>query len=160
MTAPTAEANLRNEALAHGVAGSRLIFAPDMPQDEHLARLQQADLVLDTAPYGAHTTASDALWAGVPVVTLPGATFASRVAGSLLRAVDMPELIARDEEDYFALALALAQNPEALARAKTKLARNRLLAPLFDVGLYTQAIEALFAEMARRHREGLPPAAI
>jgi predicted O-linked N-acetylglucosamine transferase (SPINDLY family) len=160
LAAPAAEANLRNSALAQGVAGSRLIFAPDLPQADHLARLQQADLVLDTAPYGAHTTASDALWAGVPVVTLPGETFASRVAGSLLHSVGMPELIARDEADYFDLALTLAEEPAALARSKAKLAGARLSAPLFDVEAYTRAIEALFATMRLRHRDGLPPAAI
>lgn len=160
LAAPLAEGNLRNIALAQGVAGSRLVFAPDLPQAGHLARLQQADLALDTAPYGAHTTASDALWAGVPIITLPGATFASRVAGSLLHAVGMPELIARDEEDYFDLALTMAEDPAVLARSKAKLANNRLNAPLFDVEAYTRAIEALFATMWLRHRNGLPRTAI
>ncbi|MCI4678587.1 UDP-N-acetylglucosamine-peptide N-acetylglucosaminyltransferase [Rhodoblastus acidophilus] len=160
LAAPSAEGNLRNMALAHGVAGSRLIFAPDVSQADHLARLQQADLALDTAPYGAHTTASDALWAGVPIVTLPGATFASRVAGSLLHAVGMPELIARDEDDFFALALSLAQEPATLAHSKAKLANNRLKEPLFDVEAYTRAIETLFATMWRRFQDGLPPVAI
>lgn len=155
-----AEGNLRNAALEFGIAGSRLIFAPDCPQAEHLVRLQQADLVLDTAPYGAHTTASDALWAGVPVVTQPGATFASRVAGSLLRAIGMPELIAADEADYFNLALALAADPAVSAGIKAKLAGNRLKEPLFDVEAYTRAIETLFTSMWRRFSDGLPPAGI
>lgn len=160
LASDTAEGNLRNAALEYGVAGSRLVFAPDCPQAEHLARLQQADLVLDTAPYGAHTTASDALWAGVPVVTQPGATFASRVAGSLLSAVGMPELIAADDAGYFDLALALASDPAAFARIKAKLSQNRLKEPLFDVDAYTRAIETLFTSMWRRFSDGLPPAGI
>ncbi|HUO54693.1 MAG TPA: UDP-N-acetylglucosamine-peptide N-acetylglucosaminyltransferase [Rhodoblastus sp.] len=160
LAAPWAEGNLRNAARAQGVDGSRLIFAPDMPQADHLARLQRADLAFDTSPYGAHTTASDALWAGVPIITLPGATFASRVAGSLLHAVGMPELIATDEDDYFALAFGLAQDSGALARCKAKLAANRLTEPLFDVEAYTRAIESLFATMWLRYRDGLPRVAI
>ena len=160
LASPTAEGNLRNAALERGVTGSRLIFAPDLPQAQHLARLQQADLVLDTAPYGAHTTASDALWAGVPIVTRPGATFPSRVAGSVLHAAGLPELIVDDEDDYFRLALALAQDTAKLKRTRAKLWRNRLREPLFDIFAYTRAIEALFTEMCRRYRSGLPPAAI
>jgi predicted O-linked N-acetylglucosamine transferase (SPINDLY family) len=160
LASPTAEGNLRNAALEQGVAGSRLIFAPDRSQADHLARLQCADLLLDTAPYGAHTTASDALWAGIPVITLPGVTFASRVAGSLLHAVGMPELIACNAGDYFDVALELAENPEALARAKAKLALNRNTAALFDVPGYTTAIEALFTAMWRRFMNGQGPAQI
>lgn len=158
--APTAEGNLRNEAWRLGVDGKRLVFAPDMSQSDHLARLQLADLVLDTAPYNAHTTASDALWAGVPIVTCSGATFPSRVAGSLLRAVGLPELIAADFDDYFDLAFRLATDPADLAGIKAKLARNRPSAALFDVAGYTRDLEGLFQSMWSRRSAGLPPAFI
>ena len=120
LSSSVAEGNLRNEALRRGICGSRLIFAPDLPQSQHLGRLQLADLVLDTAPYGAHTTASDALWAGVPMVTRPGETFASRVGGSLLSAIKLPELIVDREDDYFDLAHALASNPSSLEKLRRK----------------------------------------
>lgn len=155
-----AEGNLRNEALKRGVDGTRLVFAPDMSQVEHLGRLQLADLVLDTAPYGAHTTASDALWVGTPLVTQPGATFPSRVAGSLLNAIGLPELIVEDEDRYFDVAFALATDPARLGDLRSKLMRNRLSAPLFDVAAYTRALEKLFRTMWDRYRAGSPPAAI
>ncbi|WP_157235110.1 O-linked N-acetylglucosamine transferase, SPINDLY family protein [Methylosinus sp. LW4] len=158
--APMAEGNLRNEAWRRGVNGGRLIFAPDMAQGEHLARLQLADLVLDTAPYNAHTTASDALWAGVPIVTCSGSTFPSRVAGSLLRAVGLTELIAADLDDYFDLAYRLAVDPAHLAELKAKLARNRADAALFDVPAYTRDLEGLYRSMWNRRSAGLPPAAL
>jgi predicted O-linked N-acetylglucosamine transferase (SPINDLY family) len=160
LAANEAEGNLRNEAMQRGIAAHRLVFAPDAPQFEHLARLQLADLVLDTAPYGAHTTASDALWVGVPMVTRPGATFPSRVAGSLLRAVGLPELIVEDEADYFALASALAADPQRLATLRQKLANNQQDAALFDVSAYTRHLERLFSAMWGRYRDGLPSAAI
>lgn len=160
LTAREAEGNLRNEAWERGVDGSRLIFAPDLPHGEHLGRLQLADLVLDTAPYGAHTTGSDALWAGVPIVTRPGATFPSRVAGSLLHAVGLPELIVEDQDDYFDLAFALATDKERLSGLRLRLAGNRLSAPLFNVKRYTVALEALYSRMWARYRSGLPPAAV
>ncbi|CAN2535666.1 hypothetical+protein [Methylocapsa aurea] len=160
LAAPMAEGNLRNEAWKRGVNGNRLVFAPDMAQGEHLARLQLADLVLDTAPYNAHTTASDALWAGAPIVTCSGSTFPSRVAGSLLRAVGMPELITADLGGYFDLASGLAADPGWLARTKAKLAGNRAGAALFDVDSYTRDLEGLYQAMWRRHAGGLPPAAI
>jgi predicted O-linked N-acetylglucosamine transferase (SPINDLY family) len=160
LAAPMAEGNLRNEAWKRGVNADRLVFAPDMSQSDHLARLQLADLVLDTAPYNAHTTASDALWAGVPIVTCSGATFPSRVAGSVLRAVGMPELIADDLDGYFDLALRLAHDPASLAETKAKLARNRAEAALFDVAAYTRDLEGLFQSMWRRRSAGLPPALI
>ncbi|ARN80291.1 UDP-N-acetylglucosamine-peptide N-acetylglucosaminyltransferase [Methylocystis bryophila] len=155
-----AEGNLRNEAWKRGVDGARLIFAGDLPHAEHLRRLQLADLVLDTSPYGAHTTASDALWAGVPVVTRPGSTFPSRVAGSLLHAVGLPELAVEDQADYFDLALALSQDAERLGRLRQTLAGNRPSAPLFDVKAYTLALETLYARMWARHQGGLPPGAV
>jgi predicted O-linked N-acetylglucosamine transferase (SPINDLY family) len=155
-----AEGNLRNEALQRGIGAHRLVFAPDAGQDDHLARLQLADLVLDTAPYGAHTTASDALWAGVPMVTRPGPTFPSRVAGSLLHAVGLPELIVEDEDDYFGLAFALAADPDQLELVRRKLAGKHHDAPLFDVLTYTGHLEGLFRAMWGRYELGLPCAAI
>jgi len=149
-----AEGNLRREAFARGIGADRLIFAPDMGQSRHLGRLQLADLVLDTAPYGAHTTASDALWAGVPIVTCAGDTFASRVAGSLLHAVGMAELIAANEDDYIAIASVLANEPERLAKLKAKLGREHLTAPLFDVAAYTRSLEDLYETMWHRRRLG------
>jgi predicted O-linked N-acetylglucosamine transferase (SPINDLY family) len=119
-----------------------------------------ADLVLDTSPYGAHTTASDALWVGVPVITRPGKTFPSRVAGSLLHAVGLPELVVEDREDYFELAYALATDAERLENLRRALARNRLSAPLFDVNSYTLALESLYVKMWERFRLGLSPAAV
>jgi predicted O-linked N-acetylglucosamine transferase (SPINDLY family) len=149
-----AEGNLRGEALRRGVAPGRLVFAPDMSQSHHLGRLQLADLVLDTAPYGAHTTASDALWAGVPIVTCAGETFPSRVAGSLLHAVGLPELITANEEDYLAVAFALATEPGRLEACKAKLERNRLITPLFNVAAYTRSLEELYETMWERRRAG------
>jgi predicted O-linked N-acetylglucosamine transferase (SPINDLY family) len=160
LRAERAEDNLRREAWRRGVAGSRLIFAPDMVQEDHLGRLQLADLVLDTAPYGAHTTASDALWAGTPIVTCAGETFPSRVAASLLRAVGLPELIADSEGGYFDLALSVAGEPAKLSELKAKLLRDRLTAPLFDVASYTRALESLYEIMWRRRCAHRPRANI
>ncbi|MGJ5094943.1 UDP-N-acetylglucosamine-peptide N-acetylglucosaminyltransferase [Bradyrhizobium oligotrophicum] len=155
-----AEGNLRGEALRRGVAPGRLVFAPETTQGEHLRRLQLADLVLDTAPYGAHTTASDALWAGVPVVSCAGDTFASRVAGSLLHAVGCPELIASDEADYLAVAATLAAEPDLLQAAKARLWRNRLAAPLFDAAAYARSLQDLYDQMWHRRRSGAAPGPI
>ena len=155
-----AEGNLRREAMRRGIAPHRLVFAPDLPQAAHLNRLQLADLVLDTLPYNAHTTASDALWAGVPVLTCAGDTFASRVAGSLLQAVDLGELVTHDLGDYAGLALALAADPPRLHALRADLAARRLDAPLFDVAAYARGLESLFVQMWQRHRDGLPPRAL
>ena len=152
-----AEGNLRREAMQRGIAPHRLVFAGDLPQGAHLSRLQLADLVLDTLPYNAHTTASDALWAGVPLVTCAGETFASRVAGSLLHAVGLPELVTHDLPGYAALASALLADPSRLRDLRARLARLRLEAPLFDVAGYTRALETLYAGMWQRHRDGLAP---
>jgi predicted O-linked N-acetylglucosamine transferase (SPINDLY family) len=155
-----AQGNLRSEALQRGILPDRLVFAPEAAQSDHLGRLQLADLVLDTSPFGAHTTASDALWSGVPIVTCAGDTFPSRVAGSLLQAVGLPELITANVEDYFSVALLLANNPDALAACKAKLLRNRAEAPLFDVPAYTKSLENLFEAMWKRRRAGAAPVAI
>jgi predicted O-linked N-acetylglucosamine transferase (SPINDLY family) len=155
-----AEGNLRNEALWRGVTADRLIFAEHLPQIEHLGRLQLADLVLDTSPYNAHTTASDALWASAPLVTCAGETFPSRVAGSILRAIGLGELIAADLDAYFDLALELATVPNRLASVKAKLAANRLTTPLFDIEAYTRDMEGLYEIMWRRYRDGEEPSSI
>jgi len=137
-----AEQNLKREAEARGISAERLIFAEKVPQAEHLARQKLADLFLDTFNYNAHTTTSDALWAGLPVVTKLGEGFAARVAGSLLTAIDLPELITESEEAYEALALTLATDPKRLGQIKSKLDRNRLTQPLFDSEMYTRHLEA------------------
>jgi predicted O-linked N-acetylglucosamine transferase (SPINDLY family) len=155
-----AEGNLRVEAMHRGIAPHRLVFAPDMPQAEHLQRLQLADLVLDTLPYNAHTTASDALWAGVPVLTCAGDTFASRVAGSLLHAVALPEMVTHSLEEYAARAFALIAEPEQLLALRHKLAQHLALAALFDVEAYTHQLEDLFTQMWQRHQSGLQPQAM
>jgi predicted O-linked N-acetylglucosamine transferase (SPINDLY family) len=152
-----AVANLRREAASRGVDPNRLVFAGRMPLPEHLARHRCADLFLDTLPYNAHTTASDALWAGLPLLTCRGETFAGRVAASLLRNVQLPELITTALHDYERLAIELATVPEKLAAIKQKLAANRLTTPLFDTGLFTGHIEAAYAAMCGRYRAGLAP---
>jgi len=152
-----AAANLRKEAEARGVDGARLVFAKRMPLAEHLSRLRAADLFLDTLPYNAHTTASDALWAGVPIVTRLGAAFAGRVAASLLQAVGLPELVTDTAEAYAALAVDLARNPARLLDIKRKLAEQRAAAPLFDAGLFARNIEAAYTRMMARHHNGQPP---
>jgi protein O-GlcNAc transferase len=154
----TVAANLRKEAEARGIAANRLVFAPRMPQAEHLARHGAADLFLDTIPCNAHTTASDALWAGLPVLTCEGHSFPGRVAASLLRAIEMPELITTSLEEYEALALKLARDPALLAATKDKLARNRLTTPLFDTVSYTRHLESTYKAMHERALRGKPPA--
>jgi predicted O-linked N-acetylglucosamine transferase (SPINDLY family) len=150
--------NLRREAEKRGVAPDRLVFASRVPLNEdHLARLQHADLFLDTTPYNAHATACDALWAGVPVLTCSGASFASRVAGSLLGAVGLPELISGSPEEYEALALKLARDPALLGSLRQKLARNRNTFPLFDTDRFTRHIEAAYTVMWERAQRGEPP---
>ncbi|HYB08184.1 MAG TPA: tetratricopeptide repeat protein [Alphaproteobacteria bacterium] len=151
---PWAEANIRKEAEARGVPAARLVFAPHVAPSEHLARYRVADLFLDTLPYNAHTTTSDALWAGLPVLTCEGTTFAGRVAGSLLRAIGMPELIARDLSEYEALALRLVTDPARLSGIRAKLARNRLTTPLFDTDRFRRHIEAAYLEMWRTWQQG------
>jgi protein O-GlcNAc transferase len=155
---PIAMTNLRREAERCGVAAQRLIFAPKVENiSDHLARQRQADLFLDTLPYNAHTTTSDALWAGLPVLTCLGETFAGRVAASQLKAIGLPELITVSLEDYEALALKLAREPSLLASIKTKLARNRGTHPLFDTKRFTRHIEAAYTTMWERQQRGAPP---
>jgi protein O-GlcNAc transferase len=151
-------ANLRREAHARAIPEDRLIFAKRVSLDEHLARLALADLVLDTLPYGAHTTASDALWTGVPVLTTRGSTFAGRVAASLLTAAGLPELIAPSLDEYEARARMLAADPAALGALRAKLARNRGTCSLFDTERVTRQLEASYTAMWERHRCGESPA--
>lgn len=143
-----ARKNLRREAASAGVAPERLVFAPRQPMAEHLARHRLADLFLDTLPYNAHTTASDALWAGLPVLTCSGETFAGRVAASLLTAVGLPELITSSLADYEALALALAMEPARLVALRDKLAAGRGAVPLFDSMRFARTIETAYRQMA------------
>ncbi|ATE67328.1 hypothetical protein COO09_24325 [Rhizorhabdus dicambivorans] len=157
---PRAEANLRREAATRGISPDRLVFADPLPNAEHLARLRLADLFLDCFVYNAHTTASDALWAGLPVLTTPGEGFAARVAASLLDAVGLPEMIAPDREAYAATALDLARNPERLAAIRDRLAFGRLTCPLFDTGRFTVHIEAAYDMAHARWSAGLAPADI
>ena len=149
--------NLRSEAEKRGVAGSRLIFAPRVGGNAHLARQGCADLFLDTFPYTAHTTATDALWAGLPVVTYSGETFASRVAGSFLKAAGLPELVTASLADYEQLARKLVTEPNAVGRLKEKLQTNRLTCRLFDVDRFQHHLETAFTIAHERHRQGLPP---
>ena len=154
-----APANLRREAAARGVAQERLVFAPRKPLPEHMARHQVADLFLDCFPVDAHTTASDALWTGLPMVTLAGETFVSRVAGSLLRAVGLPELITTSLEDYEALALRLARDAGMLASLRARLAQARENSGLFDARQFVRNLEAAYARMWEIHASGQPPRA-
>jgi predicted O-linked N-acetylglucosamine transferase (SPINDLY family) len=155
-----AASNLRKEAAARGVDAERLIFAKRLPLAEHLARHRLADVFLDTLPFNAHTTASDALWAGLPVLTCIGESFAGRVAASLLKAIHLPELITNTPQAYEAFAVQLATHPNKLFEIKKKLANNRLTTPLFDTKRFTKHIEAAYTAMYERCLAGLPPADI
>jgi protein O-GlcNAc transferase len=152
-----AAVNLRREATARGIAGERLIFAPRVQQADHLARQPCADLFTDTLPYNAHTTALDALWEGVPVLTRIGETFAGRVAASLLTALDLPELIVETADDYERLAIELALYPERLSSLKRKIREKRAETSLFDTKRFTTHMESAYAMMVERHRAGLAP---
>ena len=139
---PIACDNLRREAQAHGVAAQRLVFAPREPDlAAHMSRYRAADLFLDTLPFNAHTTASDALWAGLPIVTCAGTTYAGRVTTSLLNALGLPELVTQSLEHYEALSIQLATKPTAIARYKAHLESRRLDSPLFSTNAFAQALE-------------------
>ena len=153
------EANLAREAAARGVLPERLIFAPVLPLSEHLARHRCADLFLDTLPFNAHVTASDALWAGLPLLTCAGNTFVGRVAGSLSRAVGLGELVTTSLEEYEALALRLARDVGLLIGLRERLAQNRLTCSLFDTERYARNLETAYSRMWERWRAGRPPAA-
>lgn len=157
---PWATANLRRSAEHAGVDPSRVVFAPRLPQAAHLARLALADLALDTAPCNSHTTGSDALWAGVPMLSLQGHSFDGRVGASLLAAVGLSELVTQSLEDYAAKLDALLRAPARLAEFKTMLIERRAISPLFDSAATARALERAYAGMYARFREGLPPAAL
>ena len=152
-----AEANLKKEAEARGVDSARLVFGASIPTDEYLARYRVCDLFLDTFPYNAGTTASDALWAGLPVLTLMGKSFASRMAASLLNAIGLPRLITNTRDEYESLAIELGTNPKMLAEIRLKLVSNRLTTPLFDAPLFTKNLETAYSEMYKGYRAGLAP---
>jgi protein O-GlcNAc transferase len=154
---PLARANLAREATARDVAPERIVFAPRRPVAEHLARHSLADLFLDTLPYNAHVTTADALWAGLPVLTCPGNTFAGRVAGSLLHAIGLDELVATSLDDYEARALRLAREPEILAQLRARLARNRQTYPLFDTARFARNLDAAYTQMWETWKVGRPP---
>ncbi|MCX7280827.1 MAG: hypothetical protein NTX21_04590, partial [Alphaproteobacteria bacterium] len=136
--------NIARQAPAHGVAPERILYAPHLPPEKHLARLSLADLFLDQLPYNAHTTGSDALWAGVPVVTQTGSTFPGRVATSLLLAAGLPELVTRSAQEFEALAVRVGTQPQALAAFKSRLTRE---CTLFDTDLFRRHIEAAYQRM-------------
>jgi protein O-GlcNAc transferase len=154
----TAAQNLGNEARARGVDPARVIFARRTPAfADHLARHRLADLFLDTLPYNAHTTASDALAAGLPLLTCAGSAYAGRVAGSLLRAIGLPELITTSLQDYEALALKLAGDRRLLADLRSRLERNLSTSPLFDTDRFRRHLEAAYTAMWERQQRGEPP---
>lgn len=157
---PVVSANLRQQAAMRGVAPDRLIFASRMPLDQHLARHRSADLFLDTFPYNAHTTASDALRAGLPLLTCMGKSFASRVAASLLHAVGLPELVTSTPEAFEARAIELAHDPAQLAGLRERLRNQGSQSHLFDTPGFARDIESAFMTMHDRQQKGLPPQVI
>jgi protein O-GlcNAc transferase len=149
-----ASKNLRTEAEKRGVDPARLVFAEFTEHDLHLARYTLADVFLDTYPYNGHTTTSDALWAGLPVLTIEGSSYASRVASSLLRCLDLDELITNTFEEYVQLAVELSRNRPRLGRIKEKLDSNRVSAPLFDTPLFTKHIESAYKAVYQVQQSG------
>ncbi|HJP99937.1 MAG TPA: tetratricopeptide repeat protein, partial [Rhodanobacteraceae bacterium] len=155
-----ADARLRQAAHGHGVDPRRLVFSPALPHLQHLARYRLAHLFLDTNPYNAHTTASDAIWAGCPVLTRPGDTFASRVAGSINHHLGMPELIAEDDDAFVATAVRFGHDRPALATLRERLAAQREISGLFDMRSYARDFAGLLHEMDERHAGGVPSGSI
>jgi predicted O-linked N-acetylglucosamine transferase (SPINDLY family) len=152
-----AVAVLTERAASRGIDPARIVFAPMVPLPEHLGRLAQANLALDCFPYGSHTTASDVLWAGVPLVALIGETFASRVSASILTAAGLPELIATSLDDYYKLALRLATDRAALDQLKSRVRNLRSTSPLFDTARFTRDLETALTAAWQRHCSGLAP---
>jgi predicted O-linked N-acetylglucosamine transferase (SPINDLY family) len=153
----TAVHNLRIAAEAAGISAQRLVFAPRASPGKHLARHRLADLFVDTLPCSAHTAASDALWAGLPLITVAGTTFAGRVAASLLTAIGLPELITHSLADYEAVALSLAREPEKLATIRRTVGERRNTSTLFDTQRFTRSLERAYLMMWERCRQNLPP---
>jgi len=154
---PQAEGNLRREAENRGVEAGRIIMAPLLHREEHLARLQCADLFLDTLPFNAGTTCSDALWMGLPVITCAGDAFASRMAGSLLTAIGFPELITYNLEDYYSLALDLSTDRKKLEAIRCKIIANRDTTPLFDIARFTSNLEKAYTQMVEEYSKKSAP---
>jgi predicted O-linked N-acetylglucosamine transferase (SPINDLY family) len=154
------EINLKQYASDQGLDPKRLIFCPKVPTPDYLARFRVADLFLDSSPFNAGTTASDALWAGLPVLTLAGQTFAGRMAASLLHAVGLPELVADDVHGYEQLAIRLATTPGELVQIRDRLATQRLRTLLFDTPVFVSRYEAALLLAHQRQHQGLPPQAI
>ena len=152
---PEVIGNLQREASAHGVAPDRLIFGTQLPFAEYLARYQAADLFLDTHPYNAGTTGSDALWAGLPVLTVQGESFPARMAASLLQALDLPDLVTYSRSAYEDLAVEIAQNPLKLSDIRRRLQANRSRTRLFDTLLFTRTLEAVYAHAHEMAQAGL-----
>ena len=155
-----AEKNMKRQAEARGISSERIIFAERLPQPVHLARHRLANLFLDTFNYNAHTTTSDALWAGLPVVTKLGKGFAARVAGSLLNAIGLPELITETEQEYESLILELATHPAKLTKLQDKLDNARLTQPLFNTELYTKHLESGYQQAYYNYLDGNTPRTI
>lgn len=149
--------NLSREIEVRGVSGDRLIFAGRLSREEYLARYRAADLFLDTSPYNSGTTASDALWAGLPVLTFLGRSFSARMCGSLLTAIGLPELVASSQLEYEELAIGIGKDSEMISRLKNKLTENRLVMPLFDTKLFTQNLEIAYKKAYERGQLRLPP---
>ena len=149
--------NLKKEAMKFGINEDRVVFATHMSVEEHLNRIKQADLFIDTLPYNAHTTTSDALRMGLPVLTCMGNSFVSRMGASILNAINLPELITTTQEEYESLAIELATNPEKLQIIKDKLVNNLPTAPLYDTPLFTQHLESAYLTMYDRYQQGLDP---
>ena len=152
-----AEKNLTLEIIRRGIKPERLIFGERLKRKEYLARYRVADLFLDTHPYNAGTTASDALKMGLPLITMIGESFNSREAASILNSINLPELITNSMEEYEALAIELATNPDQLTKIKDKLHNNLAVAPLFDTPLFTKNLESAYTQMYERHQKGLEP---
>tara|TARA_B100000700_G_C14828256_1_gene753262 strand:- start:123 stop:962 length:840 start_codon:yes stop_codon:yes gene_type:complete len=150
----TASSNLKKEAEKKGIKSDRIIFAKRMAQPEHLARHKLADIFVDTFPYNAHTTCSDALWSNLPVITLTGQSFASRVGASILNAIDLKELITTTEEEYENLLFKLATDKEELEKIKNKLKKNKIKKPLFDTKLYTKNLETAYTKIYEIYNSG------
>jgi predicted O-linked N-acetylglucosamine transferase (SPINDLY family) len=152
-----ADERLRAYAVSHGIAAGRIIFAGKLANPYHLARYPLADLFLDTTPYGAHTTASDALWMGVPVLTMSGRSFASRVCGSLVRAAGIPELVSESAEEFADRAVALGRDRKALEAYREKLRQSRDTSVLFDMPMLVRKLEDLYKQMWSEYEHGELP---
>lgn len=153
----TVKSNLLAEFKSRGIGSSRIYFAERLPREEYLSRYRIADLFLDTSPYNAGATASDSLWAGLPVLTFLGGTFSARMGGSLLRAVGLPELICNSQKEYEELAITLGSDRTRIDVIKEKLASNRLNAPLFDANTFARGLENALMQAYDLYARKAPP---